>query len=52
METILDMRIYLLDTKKFFKKKRFEFRGETSLCINRILNCIYGVYRDILGRCG
>jgi hypothetical protein len=42
METTLDMRIYLLDTKKFFKKKGFEFRGEISLCVNRILNCIYG----------
>jgi hypothetical protein len=42
METALDMRIYLLDAKKFFKKKRFEFRGEISLCVNRVLNYVYG----------
>jgi hypothetical protein len=42
METTLDMRIYLLDIKKFFKKKRFEFRGGISLCVNRVLNMFYG----------
>jgi hypothetical protein len=42
METTLDMHIYLLDIKKFFKKKRFGFHGKIPLCVNRVLNYVYG----------
>jgi hypothetical protein len=41
-KTTLYMRIYLFDTKKFFKKKRFGFYGGIPLCVNRILNYGYG----------
>ncbi len=42
MKTTLYMRIYLLDTKRIFKKKRFGFHGGIPLCVNRILNYGYG----------
>jgi len=42
VETALYMRIYLLGTKKIFKKKRFGFYGGIPLCVNRILNYVYG----------
>jgi hypothetical protein len=32
-ETTLDMRIYLLDAKKFFKKKRFGVYGRFQKCV-------------------
>jgi len=44
MEITLYMRIYLLDTKKFFKKKGFGSHEGISLCVNRILNYVYGEY--------
>jgi len=42
METALDMRIYLLDIKKFFKKKGFGFYGKIPLYVKPKSDLVFG----------
>jgi len=52
VETTLDMRIYLLDAKKFCKKKGFGFYGKIPPYPFWKLNFNCGVYNYIMGRWG